>query len=95
MELIVKTVDVWAADIQDAPGALANKLTQLADAGADLDFIISRRKPEGEARTSLVQLPGFINRTLIWLVDLENLLTRHLRLPWGASVVAVARKPDA
>ncbi len=56
---------------------------------------LSRRKPEGEARTSLVQLPGFINRTLIWLVDLENLLTRRLRLPWGASVVAVARKPDA
>ena len=46
MELTVKTVDVWAADIQDAPGALANKLAQLADAKADLDFIISRRKPD-------------------------------------------------
>jgi hypothetical protein len=46
MELIVKTVDVWAADIQDRPGALADKLTQLADVGADLDFIISRRSPD-------------------------------------------------
>ena len=46
MELIVKTVDVWAADVQDKPGALANKLAQLADAKADLDFIISRRKPD-------------------------------------------------
>ena len=46
MELIVKTVDVWAADVDDKPGALANKLTQLADAKADLDFIISRRSPD-------------------------------------------------
>ncbi len=46
MDLIAKTVDVWAADVQDAPGALANKLTQLADVGADLDFIIARRRAE-------------------------------------------------
>ena len=50
MELIVNTVDVWAADIQDTPGALADKLTQLADAKADLDFIISRRQPDTPER---------------------------------------------
>ena len=57
MELIVKTVDVWAADIQDTPGALANKLTQLADAGADLDFIISRRRPDAPGQGTVFVTP--------------------------------------
>jgi hypothetical protein len=43
MERIVERVDVWAAGIKDQPGALAAKLSALAEAGADLDFIVSRR----------------------------------------------------
>jgi len=43
MERIVERVDVWAAGIKDKPGALAGKLSALAEAGADLDFVISRR----------------------------------------------------
>ena len=46
MDLIVERVDVWAASIQDKPGGLANILSGLADAGADLDFVIARRAPE-------------------------------------------------
>ena len=46
MELIVEREDVWAASIEDTHGALANKLGVLAEAGADLDFIIARRSPE-------------------------------------------------
>jgi hypothetical protein len=46
MNLIVERVDVWAASIKDKPGGLANILSGLADAGADLDFIIARRAPE-------------------------------------------------
>jgi hypothetical protein len=46
MDLIVERVDVWAASIKDKPGGLANILSGLADAGADLDFIIARRAPE-------------------------------------------------
>ena len=45
-DLIVECVDVWAATIEGKPGGLANKLTALAEAGADLDFIITRRAPE-------------------------------------------------
>ncbi|HOD34330.1 MAG TPA: hypothetical protein PLR20_02000 [Syntrophales bacterium] len=44
--LIVEHVDVWAAPIEDKPGGLANILAGLRDAGADLDFVISRRAPE-------------------------------------------------
>ena len=46
MDLIVERVDVWAATIKDEPGGLSTKLLALAEAGADLDFIIARRSPE-------------------------------------------------
>ena len=46
MELIVERVDVWAASINDKPGALSRVLKGLREAGADLDFVIARRAPE-------------------------------------------------
>jgi hypothetical protein len=46
MDLIVEHVNVWAASIQDEPGGLATVLNGLKEAGADLDFVISRRAPE-------------------------------------------------
>ena len=46
MGLTVQSVDVWAAEIRDEPGGLANKLAALAAAGADLDFIVARRCPD-------------------------------------------------
>ena len=46
MDLTVKRVEVWAASIRDEVGGLAYLLAGLRDAGADLDFIIARRKPE-------------------------------------------------
>ena len=46
MGLFIERADVWAAPIQDRPGALADLLAGLHDAGADLQFIISRRAPE-------------------------------------------------
>ena len=46
MELIVERVEVWAASIKDKPSGLSRKLAGLKEAGADLDFIISRRAAE-------------------------------------------------
>jgi hypothetical protein len=46
MEMIVEREDVWIASLEDKPGALAAKLAALADAGADLDFVIARRSPD-------------------------------------------------
>ena len=43
MALKVSKQDVWAASIKDVPGALAAKLAALADAGANLEFVIARR----------------------------------------------------
>jgi hypothetical protein len=46
MDLIVEKEDVWITSLEDKPGSLAGKLIALADAGADLDFVIARRSPE-------------------------------------------------
>jgi hypothetical protein len=46
MNLIVEPEEVWAASMEDKPGALANKLSALAEVGADLGFVIARRAPD-------------------------------------------------
>jgi len=46
MNLIIEPEEVWAAGIEDKPGALGNKLAALAEVGADLDFVIARRAPD-------------------------------------------------
>ena len=45
-ELLVEREDVWVASLEDKSGALGRKLAVLADAGADLDFMIARRVPD-------------------------------------------------
>jgi hypothetical protein len=42
-DLLVEREEVWAASLEDKPGALAHKLTALAETGADLEFLIARR----------------------------------------------------
>ena len=46
MALKAVRVDTWAASIEDKPGGLAAKLNTLAEAGANLEFVIARRAPE-------------------------------------------------
>ena len=46
MKLSVSRTDTWATVIDDRPGGLADKLTALAAAGANLELIIARRAPE-------------------------------------------------
>jgi hypothetical protein len=46
MKLNVSRVDVWVAGIEDRPGGLAKKLAALAEAGANLEFVIARRSLE-------------------------------------------------
>ncbi|HEY0868104.1 MAG TPA: methyltransferase domain-containing protein, partial [Fimbriimonas sp.] len=47
----------------------------------------------GPPRASLPQFPSWVNRSLIGLQGLESELVSRTNLPWGSSVVAVARKP--
>jgi hypothetical protein len=46
MKMDISRDDVWAASIEDRPGGLAEKLSALAEAGADLEFLVARRAPE-------------------------------------------------
>ena len=38
--------DVWAGELEDRPGAVAEKLEAVSRVGVDLDFMIARRAPE-------------------------------------------------
>ncbi len=60
MDLIAECVEVWATSIEDKPGSLANVLTGLREAGADLNFILARRAPEafGKAEVFVTPLQG-------------------------------------
>jgi hypothetical protein len=46
MNPIVEQEDVWVASLEDKPGALADKMSVLAEAGVDLGFVIARRAPD-------------------------------------------------
>jgi hypothetical protein len=46
MALDASRVDVWAGAIKDEPGGLAGVLTALADAGAELEYVMARRAPD-------------------------------------------------
>jgi len=54
---------------------------------------LSRRRPASEeARSDFRPLPPFVNATLKSLAALELRASRHLSLPFGTSIFAVARK---
>lgn len=46
MKLNVTRADVWAATIEDRPGGVHEKLAALSSAGANLEFVVSRRAPD-------------------------------------------------
>lgn len=46
MNVSVEPEEVWVTSVEDRTGGVAEKLSLLAEAGADLDFIIARRAPE-------------------------------------------------
>ena len=46
MAYAVGKVNVWVGEIDDRPGGLAEKLEGLTKAGANIEFLISRRAPE-------------------------------------------------
>jgi predicted amino acid-binding ACT domain protein len=53
MALNVHKTDMWVAELEDKPGALAACLGKLADAGANLECVIGRRQ-QGKPGKGLV-----------------------------------------
>jgi hypothetical protein len=54
----VERQDTWAAGIKNVPGALAEKLTALADAGANLEFVIARRESKKDGVVFVTPIKG-------------------------------------
>jgi hypothetical protein len=46
MSFKMDRVHVWATEVKDEPGGVAAKLTRLAEAGADLEYVYTQRSPD-------------------------------------------------
>ena len=46
MAYTIQKVDVWAGEIADRPGGLGVTVEALSNAGANLEFLVSRRAPD-------------------------------------------------
>jgi hypothetical protein len=78
MKLSIDRTDVWAANIDDRPGAVAERLGALAAAGANLGFIIARRMPEQRGSGVLCVTPLKGARQLKAAVEAGFRLTESL-----------------
>ena len=57
MAVDVSKIDVWFAEIEDRCGALAEKIEAVAQAGADLEWVIARRAPNHKAGALVFMAP--------------------------------------
>jgi len=57
MKLDVTRTQVWAAGVKDEPGALAEKLEALHQAGANLEYALARRAPDEPGQGVVVVTP--------------------------------------
>ncbi|HEV8094575.1 MAG TPA: ACT domain-containing protein [Burkholderiales bacterium] len=57
MAVKVSKVDLWMATIDDRVGGAADKLEPLAKAGANFEFVFSRRTPEQPGKGLMVVAP--------------------------------------
>lgn len=85
MAYTARKIDVWIAELEDRPGALASKLEPLGQAGADLTFAVARRQPDrpgtgivflgplkGARQTRAAESAGFRRATELAAVHLEG-----------------------
>ena len=85
MVIEIDKVDVWAGTIEDRPGGLARILDALAEADANLEFLISRRAPEkpgtgvvflaplsGTAQTEAANEVGLSRATNLYSLRIEG-----------------------
>jgi hypothetical protein len=57
MALKITKIKIWSTEIKDHPGAAAEKLRVLANAGADLKFVLARRQPDKPGKGILFLSP--------------------------------------
>lgn len=76
--LVAEPEEVWVAGVEDKPGALARKLAGLAEAGADLGFIIARRAPEDPGAGVVFVTPLRGDREVEAAAEAGFSVSRHL-----------------
>ena len=54
---------------------------------------IFEKRKKGPPQATLAPVPEWANRFLMWIQDVEARMIDRANLPWGSSVVAVARRP--
>ena len=57
MSFRLDRVHVWSCEVTDQPGGVAAKLAELANAGANLEYVGSRRLPDRPGRGILFIAP--------------------------------------
>ncbi len=81
MDFKIAKVDVWSGEIEDRPGALAEKLRALADTGANLEFVIARRDKPGKSVVFIAPLKGAVQTRTAKQTGLAKTTSLHsLRL---------------
>ena len=58
MPYTIDRVDVWVGAIKDRPGGVAEVMDALANAGANLEFVIARRDKKGTGLVFVAPLKG-------------------------------------
>jgi len=79
----ISKVDVWVGELEERPGGLRQKLAPLSEAGANLEFVISRRAPEkpGTGVVFLAPIKGAKQTKAATAAGLVKAATHHaLRL---------------
>ena len=85
MKLKINRAEVWAATIKDRPGGLAEKLSVLSKAKANLEFVLARRAPErrgvgvvfltpvkGGKQTRAAKAAGFVKTGSLFTLRIEG-----------------------
>jgi hypothetical protein len=57
MAITVKKIELWSVVVDNKPGALANLLEPLAEAGADLQVVMGTSMPGGDGQASIGVYP--------------------------------------
>ncbi len=57
MAVTVKAIKLWRSEVENKPGALANALAPLAEAGADLQVVMGYRYPGDETKAAIELSP--------------------------------------
>ena len=78
MDAFVEKEEVWAASVDETPGALATTLSVLSDAGVDIDFLIMRRAPDKPGTGVLFVTPIQGDREVQAATEVGFAITRKL-----------------